>query len=91
METPKEQIPLITTESYHDYVNTNVNKYVGYLGLMCAATLVVSFISKFAFSYLGENVTLRIRFDLYKSILRKNIGWFDEIDHSPSILTSAMA
>lgn len=58
---------------------------------MGGLTLLFSFISKFSFNLLGENVTLKIRFDLYRSILRKNIGWFDETGNSPSVLTSAMA
>ena len=58
---------------------------------MGGLTLLCSFISKFSFSLLGENVTLKIRFDLYTSILRKNIGWFDESENSPAVLTSAMA
>lgn len=31
----------------------------------------------YCFSYLGENVTLKIRQLLYMAILEKNIGWFD--------------
>ena len=34
-------------------------------------------INKVCFSTLGENVTHDIRSDLYKGILKKNIGWFD--------------
>ena len=89
MEIPRELVP--TTKSYNDYVNDNVNKYVWQIGAMGGLTLLFSFISKFSFSLLGENVTLKIRFDLYRSILRKNIGWFDESNNSPSVLTSAMA
>ena len=29
--------------------------------------------------------------DLYKSILQKNIGWFDEKDNTPGVLSSTMA
>jgi len=39
----------------------------------------------------GENVTLKIRMVMYEKILRKQIGWFDDRDNSPGILTSAMA
>ena len=36
-------------------------------------------------------MTLKIRQVLYFSILQKNIGWFDNKDNGPSVLTSAMA
>lgn len=55
----------------------------------------VTFISymfkSYLFSVLGENVTLQVRQLLYRSILEKNIGWFDEQDNQSSVLTSAMA
>lgn len=65
MEIPKELIPDISDETYSDYVSDHVNKYVGYIGIMAGMTLIFSFVAKFSFSYLGENVTLRIRYDLY--------------------------
>jgi ATP-binding cassette subfamily B (MDR/TAP) protein 1 len=48
-------------------------------------------IQKISFGWLGENVTLKIRKDLYMNILQKNIGWFDERENGSSVLTSAMA
>jgi len=53
--------------------------------------MLFGFINKYFFGVLGENVTLKIRQDLYESIIRKNIGWFDRYENSPAILTSAMA
>jgi ABC-type multidrug transport system fused ATPase/permease subunit len=47
--------------------------------------------SKWAFGILGENVTFHIRRDLYKAILRKNIGFHDHRENGSSVLTSAMA
>jgi len=40
---------------------------------------------------LSENTTYEIRKTLYSSIVRKNIGWFDDKDNGISVLTSAMA
>ena len=43
-----------------------------------ACVLFVGYMGKsYIFSYLGENVTLKIRQLIYESILQKNIGWFD--------------
>ncbi len=32
-----------------------------------------------------------MRIDLYTSLLAKNIGWFDDKDHTPGVLSSTMA
>ena len=78
-------------KDYPDFVNTNANKYCLYICGLAGATVLFGFISKFSFGVLGENVTLRIRKDLYSSILKKNIGWFDKTENAPAILTAAMA
>jgi ATP-binding cassette subfamily B (MDR/TAP) protein 1 len=91
MEIPRSVVPSISNKPYNDYVNDNVDEYVFWICGLGGLTLIFSFISKFSFGLLGENVTLKIRFDLYTSILRKNIGWFDDSGNSPSVLTSAMA
>jgi ATP-binding cassette subfamily B (MDR/TAP) protein 1 len=65
------------------------------LCILCGVLGFVMFlsnaISKFLFGTVGENVTLAIRKALYKSILEKNIGFFDFRENGASVLTSAMA
>jgi hypothetical protein len=53
--------------------------------------LVFTFCQISSFGVLSENVTLKMRMDLYKSILSKNIGWFDEKENTPGQLSSTMA
>lgn len=53
--------------------------------------MLFGFTSQCFFAFLGENVTLKIRRELYEKILRKNVGWHDEQEHSPAVLTSIMA
>lgn len=60
--------------------------------------LIVSFMSfftgfsqKFSFGVIGENVTLKIRKQLYTSILAKHMGWFDDKENSPGVLSATMA
>jgi len=43
------------------------------------------------FGVISENVTMKIRSALYVGILRKNIGWFDEKDNAPGVLSATMA
>jgi hypothetical protein len=40
---------------------------------------------------IGENVTLKIRADLYRNIINKDLGWFDDKDNAPGVLSSTMA
>ena len=54
-------------------------------------SFIGQFCSKWCFGNLGENVTLEVRKLLYKSILRKHIGFHDFRDNGTSVLTSAMA
>lgn len=91
LTVPEEYVVYVMGKQYDGYVRHELNKWVfGLLG--CAgAQLVFGFCSLYFFSYLGENVTLQIRKELYESILRKNIGWHDQQDHSPAVLTSIMA
>lgn len=44
-----------------------------------------------SFGVIAENVTLQIRRLLYQSIIRKHVGWFDEKDNAPGVITSSMA
>ena len=40
---------------------------------------------------IGENVTMRVRKELYGSILRKHIGWFDDKLNAPGVISASMA
>lgn len=59
---------------------------------ICAIVgFVFAFVQKTSFGMIGETVTLRIREQLYRTILSKHLGWFDEKEHAPGILTDVMA
>lgn len=45
----------------------------------------------FCFSVSGENLTLRLRYQAFKAMMRQEMGWFDEEDHSTGALTSTLA
>lgn len=69
----------------------DIIKLVIYTLIMCAVMFFGYLGKSYLFSYLGENVTLKVRKLLYESILEKNIGWFDFQENQSSVLTSAMA
>jgi len=49
---------------------------------------ISSFIQKLCFGIGGDNLTLGLRIKLFEAILRKHIGWFDNKDRAPGILTN---
>lgn len=60
--------------------------------LFCAIVGCITGFSKiFGFGLVGENVTLNMRSKLYQAILKKDMGWFDNRDNAPGILTSVLA
>eukprot|EP00347_Sterkiella_histriomuscorum_P022139 403331544 len=72
-----------------------VRKYADFYCLMILIIAISAFmfamIQNISFGLIGENVTLKIRQLLYFRILQKNIGWFDEKDNAPGVITSTMA
>lgn len=60
------------------------------LGIALCVAVGVS-LKDFYFKSLGANTTYYVRCDLYTKILQKNLGWFDDREHSSGVLTSAIA
>lgn len=58
----------------------------------CAAviTVIVHAIEHLSFGIMGERLTLRVREKMFSAILSNEIGWFDEMDNSSSILASRL-
>lgn len=60
--------------------------------LLCAIYAFISnSISKSSFGYIGENITLKVRSLLYRSILKKNGSWFDDKENAPGVLSTVLA
>lgn len=53
--------------------------------------LIAAFGKILGFGYVGENITLNMRSNLYKAIVKKDIGWFDNRENAPGVLTSVLA
>jgi ABC-type multidrug transport system fused ATPase/permease subunit len=45
--------------------------------LLCLGIGLSSYIQKLSFAISGENLTYKLRVRLFKAILNKNIGWFE--------------
>jgi ATP-binding cassette, subfamily B (MDR/TAP), member 1 len=52
---------------------------------------VVSFLQKYLFLYVGENLTFDVRNELFKGIIYKHISWFDNKDRAPGILSNVLS
>lgn len=83
--------PMDPTKTYNDWVNDEVNKWVFCCLGLGGIHLIFGVMAKFSFGFLSENVTLRIRKEIYAAVLRKHIGWFDHQENSPTILTGLMS
>ncbi|KAK6947399.1 ABC transporter-like, ATP-binding domain [Dillenia turbinata] len=53
-------------------------------------TVIVHAIEHLCFGIMGERLTLRVRENLFSAILRNEIGWFDETDHTTGMLSSRL-
>jgi len=58
---------------------------------LCAMIGVSTFVQKLCFGIGGENLTLTLRVKLFDAFLHKNIGWFDNKNRAPGILTNMLA
>jgi ABC-type multidrug transport system fused ATPase/permease subunit len=74
---------------------TDIHNHATMLCLAMFICAIVGFISQFAkifsFGIISENLTLKIRTQLYFAIVRKSVGWFDDKDNAPGIISSTMA
>ncbi|XP_035460557.1 bile salt export pump isoform X1 [Scophthalmus maximus] len=58
---------------------------------LAIATFFSHFIQSFAFAKSGELLTRRLRTLGFQTILRQEIGWFDDPRNSPGVLTTRLA
>lgn len=73
-------------------------KYMYWINFWCGLTLVLGvlvgvfqFLQRYLFSYLGENLTLKVRKLLYASIIYKHLYWFDSKDKAPGVLSNVLS
>lgn len=67
------------------------NAWCLYMFIAALVAFGNGFIHKFVFGVVGENITLNMRRALYYSIIKKHIGWFDNRDNAPGVLTATLA
>lgn len=59
--------------------------------LFSLASFVFAFGQKFTFGVIGENVTTNIRKKLYRNVMMKHLGWFDDRENAPGVITTTLS
>lgn len=67
------------------------NFWAGMFGVLAAATGVFYFLLGLASHLISVAITRHYRQEYLVNMLKKRIGWFDEIEHSPGSLTSSLS
>jgi ATP-binding cassette, subfamily B (MDR/TAP), member 1 len=88
LSAPKELLAEVFGE---DFLQDEVTKFTIWMLIVAVVNGIAIVFQKYSFGYLGNKVTQRVREVLYVSILQKNIGWFDDRDNGPSVLTSILS
>jgi ATP-binding cassette, subfamily B (MDR/TAP), member 1 len=74
-----------------DKIRSDSNYWCMLMLVASVSAFFTGFSQKFSFGVIGENVTLKVRKQLYGSILQKHMGWFDDKMNSPGVLSATMA
>lgn len=80
-------LPVDTASEISEFKSERDKWSLIFLGLVIGIGLS-TFVQKVCFGIGGDNLTLRLRIKLFESILRKHVGWFDDKDKAPGILTN---
>jgi len=60
-----------------------------FLGIVVGIGLS-TFIQKLCFGFGGDNLTHMLRVKLFEAILRKHVGWFDDKQKAPGVLSNIL-
>lgn len=74
-----------------DYLRRESNKWCLYIFLLAVGAFVAGWVVKVLFGTISENITKGVRGLMYKAILSKQVGWFDDQEHAAGTLTSVLA
>lgn len=65
--------------------------WCGMFLVLTVGVLIVGFLNKYIYSYLGENLTYTVRGKLFTGIIFKHLGWFDNKERAPGILSNVLS
>jgi ABC-type multidrug transport system fused ATPase/permease subunit len=82
---------ILMSHGYNKNFSSDRNFWCGMFLLECIMIGVVSFLQKYIFSYVGENLTFDVRNELFKGIIYKHLQWFDSKTRAPGILSNVLS
>jgi len=62
-----------------------------YMLIISLVSLFCTFLVRFLFGIVGENITLNIREKMYFAVLKNAISWFDLKENAPGVITQVLA
>jgi len=66
-------------------------EYALYMLIVAIGAFIAIFVVRFSFGIVGENITMNMRTNMYHSVLKKSISWFDMKENAAGVLTSVLA
>lgn len=85
------QYMFLLANASESYYREEANNWaLAFMGL-CLLIGLTTGIQKLCFGLGGENLTQTLRVKLFDALLRKNIGWFDDKNRAPGILTNMIS
>ena len=82
---------LMNIQNDLDNVYEENNFWCLILTILAAGTIFTSFTQKYGFGYTAQNMIKVVRADLYESIIKKQVAWFDKTENTPGQLTNVLA
>lgn len=68
-----------------------VNSFIIFFLYIALLFFFGTFFAKVSFMFVGENITMNMRKEMYESVIQKHIGWHDDRENAAGILTSVLA
>ncbi|XP_067366386.1 ATP-binding cassette, sub-family B (MDR/TAP), member 4 isoform X4 [Channa argus] len=85
------KIITVFTEHNHDIVRAKSTFFSLMFAVIGAVSFVTMFLQGFCFGKSGEILTLKLRLCAFKSMMRQDLGWFDNPKNSVGALTTRLA
>lgn len=74
-----------------DYVRSETNKFCLYFVIAGIAAGLATFLQIFMFGIAGESLTMRLRGDSFRAMLRQEMGWYDRKDNGVGALCARLS
>ena len=82
-----QRYPVTPLEDY----KRDRNNLTYYFIILSACTIVAFTLYSYFFTLVGEGLTLRLRVDCFKKMIKMPVSWFDDPKNNPGTLASSLA